>query len=118
MATFEGTVRIRLHPVKGIVIDRGTATSTLTAADAPVILGKMLDAAEAHGVGIDRWSLYIPEVATAMKKSEKQIPIGKIKPYLDGSRAVVLTAGNYGSPRLIVASPVKTVKTSKIVDIA
>jgi hypothetical protein len=48
----------------------------------------------------------------------KQIPIGKIKPYLDGSRAVTLIVGNYGTPRLLLASPVKVIKTSKIVDIA
>lgn len=118
MATFEGTVRIRLHPVKGIMLDRGAATSTLTAVDAPVIFGKMMEAADAHNVGIDRWSLFIPEIATAMAKSDKQIPIGKIKPLLDGSRAVTLTVGNYASPRLVLASPVRTVKTSKIVDIA
>jgi hypothetical protein len=117
MATFEGTVRIRLHPDKGITLDKGNSTSTLTAVDAPVIFGKMMEAAEKYGVGIDRWSLYIPEVATAMSDG-KQIPIGKIKPYLDGSRAVTLIVGNYGTPRLLLASPVKVIKTSKIVDIA
>jgi hypothetical protein len=118
MATYEGTVRIRMHPDKGIILDRGIASSTLTAVDAPVIFQKMMESAEVYKTGIDRWSLYIPELAEKMAKSDKQIPVAKIKPFLDGTRAVTLTVGNYGSPRLVLASPVKVLKTSKIVDIA
>jgi len=118
MALFEGKVRIRLHPAKGITLDRGIESSTLTAADAGQILDTMVAAADKHKVGIDRWSLYIPELAEKIAKDDKQLPVAKVKAYMDGTREPVLTVGKFATPRLVLASPVKTVKQSKIVDIA
>ena len=118
MAVYEGKIRIRRHPDKGIMLSPGVESSTLTAADAPEILIRMVAAAEQHKVGIDRWSLYIPEVALKMGKDEKQIPVAKVKAYLTTDREPVVTLGKFASPRMVLASPVKVVKESKIIDIA
>lgn len=118
MAIFEGKVKVRLHPVKGIILAKGDESSTLTATDAGKILDTMVSAAEKHKVGIDRWSLYIPEVAAKMSKDDKQISVPKVKAYMDGTREPVLTLGKFGAPRMILAFPTKVVRESKIIDIA
>lgn len=118
MAIYEGTVRIRLHPKKGITLDKGNDTSTLTAGDAEQILTTMVSAAKQHKVGIDRWSLYIPELAAKLAKDAAQIPPAKVESFMDGSKTAVVTTDKFGKPRLLLAAPIKTVRKSAIVDIA
>jgi hypothetical protein len=118
MAIYEGKVRIRLHPKKGVMLDKGVDGSSLTAADASSILTTMIEAATKHKTGIDRWSLYIPELALTMSKDAVQITPAKIKPYMDGSREAVMTSTKYGTPRLLYVSPEKSMRKSAIIDIA
>jgi ribonuclease I len=120
MAAFEGTLKIRLHPVKGITLSKGDSNSTLTADDAASILKKMVSAAETHKVGIDRWSLYIPEVALSMTKDVKQLTLKQIKPFLEGTNHVpTVTQDRFKNPRLVLAAPMTVTKRkSNIIDIA
>ena len=118
MAIYEGKVKIRLHPVKGITLSKGGEDAKFTASDADAILDMMVKAADQHKCGIDRWSLYIPELAAKMSKDDKQLPVAKVKAYMDGSREPVVTLGKFATPRMVLASPVKQVKESKIIDIA
>jgi len=118
MAIYEGKVKIRLHPVKGITLSKGDEDSKFTASDAGAILDTMVKAADQHKCGIDRWSLYIPELAAKLSKDDKQLSVAKVKAYMDGSREPVVTLGKFATPRMVLASPVKQVKQSKIIDIA
>lgn len=120
---YEGTVRVRLHPVKGITLDVGVAGSTLTATDAPAILTTMVEQSLERKVGIDRWSLYIPELAATMKADAKHITAAMVKPFLAeyaaGKREVTLTKGKWGKPRMLLALPLeRTKKASAIIDLA
>jgi hypothetical protein len=117
MAIYEGKVKIRLHPVKGITLSKGGEDAKFTASDADAILDTMVKAADQHNCGIDRWALYIPELAAKMSDADKQVSVANVKAYMDGSREPVLTRGKY-DPRIVLASPVKVVKQSKIIDIA
>lgn len=120
MAIYEGKVRIRLHPVKGIILDKGVPTSTLTADDAETIMLTMVEAAKANNCGIDKWSMFIPELAQSMTKSEVQIPVGKVLKYMDDAemREAVIRTNKFGGPRLDYCSVEKTLRKSKIMDIA
>ena len=120
MAIYEGKVRIRLHPVKGIFLDKGVPTSTLTADDAETIMLTMVEAAKANNCGIDKWSMFIPELAQSMTKAEVQIPVGKVLKYMDDAemREAVIRTNKFGGPRLDYCSVEKTLRKSKIMDIA
>ena len=120
MRNYEGTLRIRLHADKGITLDRGVKDSTLTAADAAQIARIMVEAAAKHKVGIDRWSLYIPQVSEKLAKDDKQLPVSKVVAAMkDPNNDVTICAAKYGLPRINIAPKVTTVKkTSKYVDIA
>jgi hypothetical protein len=117
---YEGTVRIIVHPVKGVQLTRGVKGSTLTAADADKIASLMVDAAKQHKVGIDRWSFYIPEVNQKLATDDKHVPLSKAQAAIkDDGYSVALGVGNWGSPKLIVAPKVtSTKKQSNIIEIA
>lgn len=119
MKVYNGTVRIRLHADKGITLDKGNESSTLTAADARIIADKMVEFATQHKCGIDRWCLYIPEVSEKLAKDDKQLPVAKVKAALkDANNVPVLRKGRF-SPRLDIAPEVKVTKReSKYQDLA
>ena len=120
MRNFEGTLRIRLHADKGITLDRGVKESTLTAGDAAQIAVIMVEAAANNKVGIDRWSLYIPEVSEKLAKDDKQLPVAKVTAALKNpNNEVTISAAKFGLPRMVIAPKVTTVKkASKYIDIA
>ena len=119
MAIYEGKININCDPSgKGVYINRGNDEATLSASDAVAILDTMVKAADQHKCGIDRWSLYIPELAVKLAKDDKQLSVANVKAYMDGSREPVVTLGKFATPRMVLASPVKQVKQSKIIDIA
>ena len=123
MRNYEGTFRIRFNsekPQRGVYIERGVSTSTLTAADVNRALELMMEHAAKNKCGIDRWSLYIPEINDNMKPEETQVPVSKVKAFLkDPSKEVRLVAANWGKPRInIVGKVTSTKKQSSIIDIA
>jgi len=120
MRNFEGTLRIRLHADKGITLDRGVKDSTLTAADAAQIASIMVEAAAKHKAGIDRWSLYIPEVSEKLSHDDKQLPVSKVVAAMkDPNNDVTISAAKFGLPRMVIAPKVTTIKkASKYTDIA
>jgi len=127
MAIYEGKININCDPSgKGVYINRGNDEATLSASDAVAILDTMVKAADQHKCGIDRWSLYIPELTAKLSKDDKQLPVAKVKAYMDGSREPALIARRsktrdgrtFVSPQIFLTSPVKVVKESKIIKIA
>lgn len=120
MAQFEGSIRIRNHADKGIMLDIGTETSTLTAVDAVEILTTAVAAADQYKTGLDRWSFYIPEVAVKLPKGQAQMSVAQVKDALKNGNVPTLNKGKWGKPVLVVAQPVtSTVRASKfIADIA
>jgi hypothetical protein len=120
MRNYEGTVRIIVHPVKGVQLTRGTAKSTLTAADVNQIASIMVEAAANNKVGIDRYSFYIPEVSQKLGVDDKQLPLSKAVAALkDTGNEVTLIAAKFGLPKLVVAPKVTTTKKkSNIIEIA
>lgn len=120
MRNYEGTFRIRLHADKGITLDRGVSSSTLTAADVNKALELMLEHATKNKCGIDRWSLYIPEVSEKLSRDDKQLPVAKVKAAMkDPNNDVTLSAAKFGLPRINIAPKVTVTKRqSKFVDIA
>jgi hypothetical protein len=120
MRNFEGTLRVRLHADKGITLERGVKESTLTAADVGQIATIMVEAATKHKVGIDRWSLYIPEINEKLSKDDKTLPVAKVVAALNNpGNEVTLVAARFGLPKVVVAPKVTTIKkASKYIDIA
>ena len=118
--TYEGTFRIRHHADKGICIDRGAVDSTLTAADVDMALDKMLEAATKLKCGIDRWSLYIPEVSEKLSRDDKQISVAKVKAALvEAGNNVEIHADKFGKPRMVIGKPTMVTKrVTKYQDIA
>jgi hypothetical protein len=118
--SYEGTFRIRHHADKGITLDRGISTSTLTAADADSALQLMLEHAANLKCGFDRWTLYIPGVNEKLSKDDKQISVAKVKAALkEAGNVVELHRGNFGVPKMVIAAPTTTTKrVSKFQDLA
>ena len=120
MRNYEGTVRVRLHEARGVMLDKGIATSTLTAEDTVKLVTAMVEGAKTHKVGICRWSLYIPDVSEKLPKAQAQIPVKAVEAALKDGAEATLKAGKWGSPTLILAAPrAAAAKSSKfIADIA
>ena len=118
--TYEGTYRIRFHADKGILLDKGAVDSTLTAADVDMALDKMLEAATKMKCGIDRWSLYIPEVSEKLTRDDKQLSVAKVKAALkEAGNTVEIHAAKFGKPRMVIGKPsAVTKRVSKYQDIA
>lgn len=118
MPIYEGKVNIHNNSVKGITLTKGDETATLDSKDAADILNKMISSADRLKVGIDRWSLFIPELTVNMSKNDKQLPVAKVKAMMDGTRTPVLIAKRgvnpktgraFVSPQILLASPVTSV---------
>jgi hypothetical protein len=119
MRNFEGTVRVRIHPVKGLMLDKGVSGSTLTAADAAKVLSIALDAADKQKVGFDRWSFYLPGINEKLKKEVKTIPSKVVAEAVKEGAWPMIRAGKFSNPVMVIAKPTGEVKReSKIVDIA
>lgn len=118
MRHFEGTVRVRIHPTKGLTLDKGVSGSTLTAADAGEILAKSLEAAAAHKVGFDRWSFYIPGVNEKLPKEQATIPLATVLKHAKGIEPRI-RLGKFAKPVMVIADePAPTTRKSAIIDIA
>lgn len=116
MRDFEGTVRVRIHPTKGVMLDKGVAGSTLTAEDAGKILDLCMGAAKQHKVGFDRWSFYIPKVNEALPKGANLTlkDMEKAK-----GKTPRLRLGKFAKPVLVLADEqAPTKRESTIIDIA
>ena len=116
MRNFEGTVRVRIHPTKGVTLDKGVEGSTLTAADAEKILAIAMGAAKQHKVGFSRWSFYIPTVNEALPKGANLTlkDVEKAK-----GKTPRLRLGKFAAPVLVLADEqAPTKRESKIIDIA
>lgn len=121
MAIFEGTLRVRFHPVKNMVfLDEGDKDSTLTAADAESVLSKALEAAEARGATMCRYSFYVPKVSEGIPKEIKTISAAEVRKAASvPGRAVGITLGRFKTPLLTVAPDGKKVSTKRFIqDIA
>ena len=116
---YEGTLRIRFNPEKNFVmLDRGIQSSTLTPDEAESILDIMVEAADERKCGIDRWSLYIPEVSEKLAKTAVVIPTTSVKKALKDGNKPFIRAGKWGKPQIVLGSPVTSPKrVSKFVDI-
>lgn len=110
-ATFEGTLRIRSHAEKGVMLDKGVETSTLTAADAVTVLSKAVAYADANKMGLDRWSFYIPEVSQKLAKDAKHVTVAQVKAALKAGNVPTIRTGNWGKPVMTIAHPVKQTST-------
>jgi len=108
MAKFEGNVDVIFHPEKGVSIQRG---EDFNASEATELLETMISGAKDAKAGIDRWSLYIPEVSQTLARDAKQVPLAKVSKALKDGHEPTLTVGKWGKPRLVLAAPVTT-KTS------
>jgi hypothetical protein len=119
MRNFEGTVRVRIHPSKGVMLDRGVAGSTLTAADAERIMALAREAGAKHKVWFDRWSFYIPTVNEKLAENEN-LSLKDIDDALKaGKTPRVKSHKKYAKPVLVLADDqAPTVRKSKIIDIA
>lgn len=120
MAIFEGTLRVRFHPTKNMVfLEAGDRDSTLTAADAEVVLSKAMEAAEARGAALCRYSFYVPEVSEMIPLDVKTIPVAWVRSAANvKGRVVGITLGRFKKPRLTVAPDDKKVSRKLIQDIA
>ena len=115
---YEGTLRIRFNPEKNMVfLDKGVKDSTLTTDEAVSILDIMVEAADERKCGIDRWSLYIPEISEKLPKTTAVVTTAVIKKALKDGNEPFIRAGKWGKPQIVLGSPVKTVRRSKFVDI-
>ena len=118
MRNFEGTVRVRIHPSKGVTLDRGVAGSTLTAADAERIIALAREAGAKHKVGFDRWSFYIPTVNEKLAKNEN-LSLKDIDAALKAGKTPKVRLGKFAKPVLVLADDqAPTKRESKIIDIA
>jgi hypothetical protein len=119
MRNFEGTVRVRIHPEKGVMLDKGVAGSTLTAADADKILALAIGAARQHKITqFNRWSFYIPKVNEALPEGALHITLKDLENAKGTAR---LRSGRWQMPVLVVADAAEqtpTARKSKIIDIA
>jgi hypothetical protein len=118
MRNFEGTVRVRIHPEKGIMLDKGISGSTLTAADAAKVLAIAIREAESRKVGLDRWSFYLPGESQKVPMSVKQIPLTLIVEAIRAGATPTIRKGPWNSPRMVIAKDGEVKRESKIVDIA
>jgi|SRR4249920_2360342 len=118
MRVCEGTVRVRLHPTKGVTLAPGTEGSTLTAEDAAKILTIMVEGAMAAKCGIDRWSLYIPEAKVS--KEAKQLPIAEVAKALKAGFKPRLRTGRFNQPCIVLGSEQDAApkRKSNIIDLA
>lgn len=117
MRNFEGTVRVRVHPEKGVMLTPGVEGSTLTAADADKLLNVMLEGATKHKVGIDRWSLFAP--AITLPEGAKQVPAAEVVKLLKTGLKPRLRQGKWGKPCLVIAAEQESTKRkSSIIDLA
>jgi hypothetical protein len=116
MRAYEGTVRIRLHPTKGITLDKGAEGSTLKASDAERILALSVEAAQKHKAVLDRWSFYVPGASEKLAKDAKGLQPSAMA--VQGATPRI-RASRFGTPVLILAKdePGQRAK-SGIVDIA
>lgn len=118
MRNFEGTVRVRIHPAKGLTLDKGVSGSTLTAADAGTILTTSLEAAARHKVQLDRWSFYIPGVNEKLGKTDS-LKISDVQAAVKAGKTPRVRLGKFGKPVLVLADEqTPTKRESKIIDIA
>lgn len=118
MRNFEGTVRVRIHATKGLMLDKGVSGSTLTAADAEKILDMSLGAAAKHKVEFDRWSFYIPGVNEKLGKSDN-LTLKDVQTAAKAGKTPRVRLGKFGKPVLVLADEqAPTKRQSKIIDIA
>ena len=116
MAKFEGNVDVIFHPEKGVSLQRG---EDFNASESEEILETMISGAKSNKAGIDRWTLYIPEVSQTLARDSKQIPLAKVTKALKDGHEPTLTVGKWGKPRIVLAAPVTTkASTRKITKIA
>jgi len=122
MRTFEGTVRVRFDAETArVFLDRGIASSTLTAADADKIVEVAVEAAIKNKAGLDRWSFYVRGESEKLPSDPK----AKLDPKLvqkalkAGMKASIVLA-KFGKPACWVQpdAPAKAAKVSKFTDLA
>lgn len=115
---YEGTLRIRHDSEKNhIVLQRGIQSSTLTPDDPGNILDIMVEAADERKCGIDRWSLYIPEVSEKLPKTAAVVTTAAVKKALKDGNTPFIRAGKWGKPQVVLGKPVTSKRVSKFVDI-
>ncbi len=105
---YEGSVDIELHHSKGIMLTRGDDYNANEAAE---LLAAMMSFATEHKEGIDRWSLYCPDIADGMSKEVKQLTVAQIAAAMEvRPLTATLIAGKYGKPQLVLAGPTTSTK--------
>ncbi len=114
---FVGSIRIRMHADKGVTLDRGIATSTLTAGDVDKILELSLEAATANKAGLDRWSFYVRGESENLKGDTIDPKV--VRKALASGLKPTLVAAKFGKPAVwIQPGLAPKAKTTKYVDIA
>lgn len=121
MPAFEGTLRVRLNPEgPTVALDRGTKSSTLTAADAEEVLRIALASCKEHGAKLDRWTFYVPSLAAKLKPTDKALDPKAVATVADKDDSEVrITLGKFGKPRMVIGKPLESKKRkSKYIDLA
>ena len=120
MRSYEGTVRVRIHAERGLMLDKGVSGSTLTAKDGDKILSLAIDAAKENGCGFYRWSFYIPGVNEKLSDEQETLTLAQVVKAKQGMKLTPrIKPDKYGKPRMTLADPEpKTLKASKYIDIA
>jgi hypothetical protein len=114
---FVGSIRIRMHADKGVTLDRGIATSTLTAGDVDKILELSLEAATANKAGLDRWSFYVRGESENLKGDTIDPKV--VRKALASGLKPTLVAAKFGKPAVWIQPDLAPkAKTTKYVDIA
>lgn len=95
-----GSVDIYVDTNKGVYLKKGTEFEPHEAED---ILAYMLDEAKTTKSGIDRWSVYIPDLKVA--EDAKTISANAVAGAFKKHGNVVLLANKFGKPLLMIAPP-------------